>query len=168
MSECSCILIEAIRSLAWPSVVIFLAVYFGNSVKRVIDRLSKFEAEGFGLRIYGVGITAGELQNSQAKSHEQHGKQGDVASPSPLQLPAREDMVFAQIQALLDSGVKDPDLDLFYGVFTHTAEIVRKALDSGASVTVTDTDVLRRYAKTLKLPETKELINKIAMRRVKQ
>ena len=51
---------------------------------------------------------------------------------------------------LIENGITDPDVLLFYGVFENNVDIVKKALDDGADTKCTDKMILSRYEKEYK------------------
>nr|VFJ55827.1 MAG: hypothetical protein BECKFW1821B_GA0114236_102420 [Candidatus Kentron sp. FW]VFJ58629.1 MAG: hypothetical protein BECKFW1821A_GA0114235_108410 [Candidatus Kentron sp. FW]VFJ76089.1 MAG: hypothetical protein BECKFW1821C_GA0114237_10983 [Candidatus Kentron sp. FW] len=53
------------------------------------------------------------------------------------------------IKALFDSGEKDPNVRLFWGVLSDDVEMVKKALDEGADVNGTDKALIKRHYQAL-------------------
>jgi hypothetical protein len=53
--------------------------------------------------------------------------------------------VYRQLKALRSQGIVDADIDLFIAVFENDVDQLKNALDRGANVNVTDTEVLSRY-----------------------
>ena len=59
-------------------------------------------------------------------------------------------------RALVDSGVKDPDVLLFLGVLDNDVKKVQEAMDSGADPNVTYTELVRRHFDVLVKPPISE------------
>ena len=72
---------------------------------------------------------------------------GQAASPP---IDSASATLLAQLRYLLSQGVSDPDVDLFVAVLTGTEAGVKKALDQGANVNVTDTQLVQRHREKLR------------------
>jgi hypothetical protein len=56
--------------------------------------------------------------------------------------------VYLQMLELRKRGVKDPDVDLFLGVFANSVDQVKAAINAGANVNARASEVLARHSRT--------------------
>ncbi len=81
---------------------------------------------------------------------------GDLLSSffDPIRRESQEERknFHAKLQYLKESGINDPNIDLFLVVTSKEEDVdaARKALEAGADVTMTDRDLLNRYKDQLK------------------
>ena len=145
------LVLEFLRVLIWPSIVVIVALLFRGSIATLLDRFKTVEAEGLGFKFKGTDQTPAEVQQRKAATPqpEATGKGRSARAAEVSFLPTRAEIVEATIEALVESGIRDPNLNLFLGVFRNDTEMVKQAVAAGANVNITDTQVLNMYATTL-------------------
>ncbi|WP_439608017.1 hypothetical protein [Hydrogenophaga sp.] len=107
----------------------------GDLLKRILDLLRKYDPRNVIAR-----KLCEELGYCLAPG-------GQAASPP---IDSASAALLAQLRYLLSQGVSDPDVDLFVAVLTGNEAGVKKALDQGANVNVTDTQLVQRHRETLR------------------
>lgn len=75
-------------------------------------------------------------------------KRRELASTHAMEPSApdyRANPFYQFLRALRDQGIKDPDVNLFIAVFEGNTEQLKQAIDQGANVNITDTELVARY-----------------------
>jgi len=149
--QIAAIVLEYVKVLAWPIVVLVALLLFRKSVQHWVRRLTTFEAEGFGVKLRGTGHTPRAVATwLAARQKVSPNIRFALASADAVDAaPNRDDFVRAAIEVLAEDGVEDPNIRLFFGIFRDDVEMVSKALASGAEPDATDIETLRAHSQRL-------------------
>ena len=163
--EVAYIVLEYIKVLAWPAVVAVAVLLLRSPVTRLLDRIRSFEAEALGVKLKGTDQTPAEFATRLADTQMVNPSipAAIQSAPGTTVTPTRDDYAQAAIELLAESGVGDPNVRLFLGVFRDDTDMVKSALESGADVNITDTQLLQKYAARLESPTAQKRVQELAV-----
>src|SRR5262245_29311764 len=124
--EIANLILEYVKVLAWPAVVIVAVLLFRAPFAAFLGRLRSLEAEAFGISVKGTDQTPSEVAARLATLHQiSPNIPAKLQSAAPtVAAPMRSDYTQAAMEALVSAGIDDPDLRLFMGVFLNNVAMV--------------------------------------------
>jgi hypothetical protein len=82
---------------------------------------------------------------SAAKASIENAKGDNSTKADTTKLSKTDEAFLLILKCLRENGVKDPDVDVFYGVFMNDLDIVKKAMDMGANPVVTQGEIIKKH-----------------------